>query len=1369
MKDRVLKTLVRHGVRLAVMFVFLAGMAGLSRAQVPAASQPSPKAAASAASARTTSTEPQALSPAVPTRALQMYEALPMSFEANAGQSDPRVKFLAHAPGYSLFLTNEAAVLSLSEPSPALKPIRTGDPTDDRNAPQPQRVAHAVQVKFVGASAAAVVAGSQELPSKSNYFIGNDPKQWHTKVPNYSSVKYNGIYPGVDAVFHGDNRRFEFDFDIAAGADPHSIALEVDGARRMRLNRAGDLVLAMDAAHQLVMNKPHIYQESSDGRREIAGRYVLAAGNRIAFKIGPYDHTQPLVIDPTLVYSTYLDAGGTTQAGGTLGNAVAVDNASLSTASHGDPIDCSAGCAVVTGMVGTSTLPFPTTSGSYDPGSPPETEGWCNFVSKLNPDGSALVYSTYFCGEYEGDGADEIFAIAVDSTGAAYFGGVSESYDNTPTTPGSYEPVRPSDYPAPFVTKLSPDGSTLVYSTFLDGPTTESDDSVSGIAVDSSFSAYVTGFTSSASFPTTAGAFETVYPAGYGQGSAFVTKLSADGSSLVYSTFLGGSGIEDISGGRALGAIGGIALDSSNDAYVTGDTSSSNFPTKNPYIATCSSPCTEAFVSELNPTGTGLVFSTFLGGSKANQYSYGLGIAVDPSNCTSLSAGESCAVFVGGETSYTDFPVTANAVQSSPGEGFITKLAPGGTGLVYSSYFNGDVESVAVGPDDSAVLFGLSSTDLPFESTAGALTLPTCAPETGESGCFFDFISKLTVDGTGLIFSTPIGANQECCGAYGALDSTGDAYIVGSTSSTQLPTTAGSFEPTLPSGSTASAYFYVAKIAFSSSTSSITISPSTLPYGFEGESYFENFTATGGSGTGYTWSVTSGTALSAVGLSLTSGGVISGYPNATETAAPFTVEVTDSLGNTATQNYTLTIYPDILTTPTTLPTGIVGTPYSQMLSSSGGAGGPFSYSVASGAALSAVGLTLSPAGLISGTPSATETAAPLVIQVADMLGNFTHVNYSLTINSTAAPLTISPTTLPAATAGTPYSQTLTASGGSLTGYTWSIIAGAANLQSNYGLILSPTPPTAVIVGIPSAAGQVTFTVQVTDSLGDNAMQTYTLTIGPILSPASLIFLPQASGTTSAPQTVTLSNPGSNALSISGISISGANAADFLQTNTCGTGVAPTSNCTISVTFAPSLSAGSETATLNASDNAGTQQVGLTGIALPPPSVSCNIPTIALSGDSGTAQITCTATDFTGTIALECNLPASLSQYITCSFSPSSLNFASSSTASTTLTIQQVQGASLERKSWPWAAPTGGVAFGTVLWLPAWAFVMRRKKGRSKRGLLLMLILLCGLPMISSCGGKSKGPATPPAGTYQASVVLTGPGLNETITFTIQEP
>jgi hypothetical protein len=956
---------------------------------------PSPPSKPSPTDDRARNGEPLAASRAARSRALQTYAALPMSFEANAGQSDPRVKFLAHTTGYSLFLADQEAVLSLLEPSPTQRPLRANDPIHHGKAPPPQRAAHAVRIKFAGGSPAAVVAGSDELAAKSNYFIGNDPKLWRTNVPNYSAVKYSGIYPGVDAVFHGNNRRLEFDFDIAAGANPRSIALEVDGARRMRLNRAGDVVLGMDAAHQLVMNKPHVYQEILGGRREIAGRYVLGAGNRIAFAISRYDHTRPLVIDPTLVYSTYLDAGGTTVGGGTIANAIAVDNASLSDASPGEPTDCSAGCAVVTGQVGLSTLPFPATSGSYDTGPAPN---WCGFISKLNPDGSALVYSTYFCGKNQyGDGSDEILAIAVDSTGAAYFGGLSAYPDDTPTTPGSYEPNRPSNSDAPFVAKLSPDGSTLVYSTFLDGATTDADDSVGGIAVDSSFNAYVTGFTTSTAFPTTTGAFQTAFPGGFEGGSAFVTKLSADGSSLVYSTYLGGSGLEDISGTRALGAIGAIALDSSDDAYVTGNTTSSNFPTMNPYIATCSSPCSEAFVSELNPTGTGLVYSTFLGGSTANQYSVGLGIAVDSSNCASLSAGESCSVFVGGDTTFTNFPVTSPVVQSSPGVGFITKLAPGGTGLVYSSYFNGDVESVAVGPDDSAVIFGLTSTAYGFESTAGALTLPAC---TANGGCFFDFIAKLATDGSGLLFSTPIGANQECCGAFGALDSTGNAYIVGSTSSTQLPTTAGSFEPTLPSNSSAADYFYAAKVAFSSSSTSITISPSALSYGFEEESYSETFTATGGSGTGYSWSVISGgTALTNVGLSLTTGGVISGTPNATETAAAFTVKVTDSQGNSATQPYTLTIYPDIVATPTTLPAGTVGVPYSQPLTASGGSGGPFTFAVVAGTGLSAVGLTLSSGGLISGTPTGTETAAAFTVQIADSLGDFTQQPYTLTVNA----------------------------------------------------------------------------------------------------------------------------------------------------------------------------------------------------------------------------------------------------------------------------------------------------------------------------------------------------------------------------------
>jgi hypothetical protein len=377
----------------------------------------------------------------------------------------------------------------------------------------------------------------------------------------------------------------------------------------------------------------------------------------------------------------------------------------------------------------------------------------------------------------------------------------------------------------------------------------------------------------------------------------------------------------------------------------------------------------------------------------------------------------------------------------------------------------------------------------------------------------------------------------------------------------------------------------------------------------------------------------------------------------------------------------------------------------------------------------------------------------------------------------SAPLTITgPSGLPAGLVGTQYQATTVTANGGTQPYTWSATG------TPPGLTIGPT--TGIISGIPTTAGAFAVTVTVTDSAGLTSSANFSIAVtasAPIVNliPASLTFSAQASGMAPAAQTVTLSNTGNAPLSITGtgISISGGNTTAFSQTNSCGTSVAAGGNCVISVTFNSSLlAAGTYMATLNVADNASgsPQQVPLSGIVLSSPSVSCNIPTINLSGDSGTAQVTCTATDFTGTIALECNLPASLSKYIMCSFSPSSLNFASSNTASTTLTIQAAQqSTSLGRKPRPWAVSSGGVAFGAVLWLPACAFVLRRKKGSPRRnvlgrGILFLLILFCGLPMITSCVGKS-GPATPPAGTYQASVVLTGPGLDETITFTIQEP
>jgi hypothetical protein len=906
-----------------------------------------------------------ALSPGSRVPAMQAYTALPMSFEANNGQTDQHVKFLAHAPGYTLLLTDQEAVLSLptGSPTPASPHQRAETPlSGHRQTSGATKPARVVRLKFVGAATPSAIAGRDQLPSKTNYFIGNDPKQWHTNVPNYSAVEYRGIYSGVDAVFHGDNRRLEFDFNIAPGADPHAIALEVDGARRIRLNRAGDVLLGMDGTQDVMMGKPHIYQQSSAGRREIAGHYVLSARNRIAFALDPYDHAQPLVIDPTITYSTYL-GGGISQE--TYINAIAVDGS---------------GYAYVTGTFSADTVPFPTTPGSYNPG-PAPAYGTFSFISKLKTDGSGLVYSTYFGGvNTYGEGGDQIFAIAVDSTGAAYFGGTSESEDNTPTTPGAFMPIRPSLYPVAFVAKLSADGSTLVYSTYLDGSPNSDGDTVGGIAVDSLGSAYVTGVTTATNFPTKTGAFQTVYKASPYLGTAFVTKLSADGSSLVYSTFLGGStgenAVSQIGGTAAEGA---IAVDTSGFAYVTGFTESTDFPTTTgAYSTTCGSPCQDVFATKVNATGTGLVYSTFLGGGGAgDKYSVGRSIAVD-------SAG---SAFVGGTTNTPTFPVTSGALQTSAGVGFITKLKADGSSQVYSSYFGGYVMSVAVGSDDSAVLFGYSNTGYTFESTPDAFTIPGCA---STAGCWYGFISKLTADGSALIFSSPIGGDAECCTIAGALDPAGDAYITGSTSSQDLYTTPGSFEPSLPSNYTGFTPF-VAKVAFSSSTP-LTLAPTTLPSGTAGVAYSQAITATGGTGA-VTFAVTTGSLPP--GLTLTPAGDLAGTPTQTGTT-PFTVTGTDSTNDTGSQAYSLQIgCPTITVGPTTLAPGTAGTPYGPVTFTATGAIGTTTFAITTDTL--PAGITFI-AGVLAGETATQYGSFPFIVTVTDSNGCMGTVSDTLTLN-----------------------------------------------------------------------------------------------------------------------------------------------------------------------------------------------------------------------------------------------------------------------------------------------------------------------------------------------------------------------------------
>src|SRR5437588_748149 len=458
----------------------------------------------------------------------EAYGRLPLSFEANRGQADPQVRFLARGPQQTLFLTSTEAVQVVTRPAPP-----GSEPPAPRNAkPRGSATGTVLRMSFAGANQAARVTGLEELPGKAHYFIGNNPAQWRPNVPTYAKVRYDDLYPGIDLIYDGTQRHLEYDFVVRPGADPHRIALRLQGDDRLEVDSQGDLVLHT-AAGVIRQRKPAIYQEIGAVRKEIPGGYVLSGAQQIGFQVAAYDATRPLVIDPVLVYSTYLEG-------------------SVDDYGYGIAVDGS-GNAYVTGY--TVSTDFPTTAGAFQTTARGNNDA---FVAKINPSGSALVYSTYL----GGNANDYGYAIAVDGSGNAYVTGSTTSPD-FPTTAGAFQ-TTPSGNNDAFVAKINPSGSALVYSTYLGG---NANDYGYGIAVDGSGNAYVTGSTTSPDFPTTAGAFQTT-PSG--NNDAFVAKINPSGSALVYSTSLPGNPNADRYG---------IAVDGSGNAYVTGSTTSPDFPT----------------------------------------------------------------------------------------------------------------------------------------------------------------------------------------------------------------------------------------------------------------------------------------------------------------------------------------------------------------------------------------------------------------------------------------------------------------------------------------------------------------------------------------------------------------------------------------------------------------------------------------------------------------------------------------------------------------------------------------------------------------------------------------------------------------------
>jgi hypothetical protein len=578
-----------------------------------------------------------------PEQARDSYGKVGMSFEENRGQTDGQVKFLARGSGYTLFLTQTEAVFvmarhSAEQDASRAKPLVKGmlSPGTDE-APTPELPPAVLRMKLEGANPQPTVSGRDELEGKVNYFIGNEPDKWHTNIPTFSRVHHENVYEGVDMVFYGNQQQLEYDFVVSAGADTRQIELSFDGADRMDVDAAtGDLLLEVGGA-TLRQHKPFVYQEVDGERREIESGYERKGGGRVGFTLGSYDRAMPLVIDPVLSYSTFLGGSGNDGSGD-----IAVD---------------AAGNAYVIGS--TDSLNFPTTNGfdsNYNGGREDAV------VTKLNAAGSALVYSTYLGGG--GSDVNSGLGIAVDSAGNAYVTG-STSSRNFPVANPLQATYAGGSFDA-FVTKISPTGSALIYSTYLGGGT-EADvgiaggDSGNAIALDTTGNAYVIGYTNSPNFPT-ANALQATY--GGGVLDVIVTKLNPTGSALIYSTFLGGNGND---------AGNDIAVDSAGNAYLT-EQAGSNFPTANAFDSTFGGGSLDGFVTKLNPAGSALAYSTYLGGT---GFDNSLGIAVDV-------AGNAYVTGVTGP----NFPI-ANPIQGVYGGGandaFVTKFNSTGNGLIYST------------------------------------------------------------------------------------------------------------------------------------------------------------------------------------------------------------------------------------------------------------------------------------------------------------------------------------------------------------------------------------------------------------------------------------------------------------------------------------------------------------------------------------------------------------------------------------------------------------------------------------------------------------------------------------------------------------
>src|SRR5579862_1469572 len=1281
------------------------------------------------------------------------YGRLPMTFEVNQGQASGTVKFLSRGHGYNAFLTTGGMVLNL-------RTSQAGPVSKNAKAPvTSQTVSTTLQFHLVGANANPAIVGEELQPGRVNYFLGKDRTKWHTNVPTYGKVRYKNVYPGIDLIYYGNHQQLEYDFAIAPGADPRQIQFEVKGANQIAVDEQGNLVLDTQAS-KLHFQSPIVYQESNGQRTPVAGGYAMKDASHVGFQLASYNSSKPLVIDPVLVYSSYLGGSGDDEAAG-----IAVD---------------STGSAYIAGYTDSANFPLAAL------GSLPANT-YHVFVAKMDPTGSNLVYADYIGGSSGDYGA----ALVLDSADNVYVTGSTASADFPVVK--AYQSQQPGPYSG-FLTKLSADGSSLLYSTYLGGNTT---DVPMSVAINSLNEVHVAGYTLSSNFPT-ANAYQNTASPNQGGVSGvygFLSKFSSDGSSLVYSTYFGGNDTVVQNCGTpcypmALNAISGIALDANGNAYLTGSTNASNFPvTSGAYQTTNTTQqaATLGFVSKFGAAGN-LEYSTYFYGSSGSPVGPAA-IAVD---------GSGSAYITGIASSDGTFPITSTSICDPGTQGFgcsyafVTKFDPTGSTLLYSTFLGANnyasPQSIAIDANGDAYI--LSATFSASFQQNNAI----------ESYSGQDDLLLVEIDPAAAtqLFATYLGGSGTDYPGGIALDSNGNIYVGGSTESTDFPTTNG----VLQNQFGGSADTFIMKIGATSAPFA-TFSPTSLQFAAE---------AVGS--TTQTQTVllrnmgSSALSISSIGVS----GDFAEFDNCgNSVAAAGSCTLTISFTPTATGARTGSI---------TIQDNSAGSPHSIALSGIGQGGSntnPAPNAVFTPGNLTFSSVPVTRSGIAQSVTLTNAGNATLNINSLQISGDFSQTSNCASTLSAGAACTITVVFTPTAegtrsgtltvsdnAAGSPHTATLSGTGvaavlavapttvnfgnvtlgqsspvqsvsltntGNATLSLSSIQAAGDFVQTNNcpSSLAASTTCTINIVFTPAAAGNRSGSLTIISGTQGSA-QTVSLSgagtaTNLVVAPTTLAFSSVALDSSSAYQTVTLTNIGQTSLSLSGLQIAG----DYKQTNNCPASLAAGSACTLNVAFTPTVK-GTRNGSLTITDNSGSPQtVSLSGTGSDFSLTSSTKQDTIQSGATATYTLTASAVggSFPNAVSLSCTgFPANAS----CSFSPSSLK-PGATKATTTLTIITSDSSAENLPAAPARRNPIGNGWMQFQGLGVVGMVLAKGSKRSRKTAILVLLalLVVGMLFMTGCaGGTGIGPQnqSPTAQSYTITVTGTSGSLQHTLPLTL---